>query len=77
MGSDDNDPWSERPDLARVFLIEHRSALERRIIDNWINSAAASRADDAPRFLLASVGSPSADDDEALRQFLGLSLIHI
>ena len=33
MGSDDNDPWSERPDLARVFLIEHRSALERRIID--------------------------------------------
>lgn len=71
MGSDDNDPWSERPDLARVFLIEHRSALERRIIDNWINSAAASRADDAPRFLLASVGSPSADDDEALRQFLG------
>ncbi|MBK7170153.1 MAG: hypothetical protein IPH83_13300 [Gammaproteobacteria bacterium] len=70
MGSDDNDPWSECPDLPRVFLVEQRSALERRILEKWIDSAATTRAHDAPRFLLASVGSPSDGDHEALSEFL-------
>lgn len=40
--------WTARPELGRVFLVQYRSSLERRLLQEWIDTSREAGAADAP-----------------------------